>query len=699
APLSSVADSSTLVQVGSLSGNPLFLVASYEYVPGLNEVESNVYGLRTSTWVNDHLRLGLSGYRQGDDLDRQTVGGLDATLRLRPATYIDVEAARSDGMGSSLSTIDGGFGFNQSATADVRADARRVQGVFDLADWRDGARGRGSVYWQERDAGFSGPGALTPGQAVEQKGIAFSLPVASRTSVSLEADERDATVQRVRAEEATLHHQLSERWAISIGARHDDRHNDVPNESPTLSQNGERTDAIVRIAFKPAQAATVSGAEASTSELLPQNAIPTTPLEVRSQVYDATRGDVLSDAGAAAAARPASWQTYVFVQETIDRSGDREENDRGGIGLEKQVNDRFRLGAEVSDGSGGVGGMLTGDYRISDRGNVYLTHSVETERPDSSYRGRFGNTVLGTRVKVSDRVSIYDEARAARGVGPESLTNAFGVDLAPTDRWTYGLKMEAGTVSDPLAGDLERRAGALSAAYQVEWMKLTSNLEYRHEDGAAGVRNTWLGRNTLGYQVTDDWRLLGKFNFSASEASQGNFYDGDFVDAALGGARRPIDDDRWNLLFQYRYYHSLPSPGQVDRNDDLADYAQRSNVVSIDAIYDVSSWLSVGAKYGHRFGELRNSREGGDWFSSRADLVVLRGDVHFVREWDFTLELRQLEVHEAEDRRQGILVAVYRHIGNHLKLGVGYNFTDFSDDLTDLSYRSKGAFMNVMSTF
>jgi hypothetical protein len=29
-----------------------------------------------------------------------------------------------------------------------------------------------------------------------------------------------------------------------------------------------------------------------------------------------------------------------------------------------------------------------------------------------------------------------------------------------------------------------------------------------------------------------------------------------------------------------------------------------------------------------------------------------------------------------------------------MKIGVGYNFTDFSDDLTDLSYNHHGFFLN-----
>jgi hypothetical protein len=259
--------------------------------------------------------------------------------------------------------------------------------------------------------------------------------------------------------------------------------------------------------------------------------------------------------------------------------------------------------------------------------------------------------------------------------------------------------MEAGTVSDPLAGDLSRRAASIGVAYKLQKIKLTSNLEFRHENGTAGERDTWLSRNTGAYQITPEWRILGKANFSFSSASQGNFYDGNFVDASLGGAYRPVDNDRWNTLVQYRYYYTLPSPGQVGLTDTMLDYAQRSHVISVDSIYDVLPWLGFGGKYARRYGELQDTRVGGPWSSSRADLIIVRGDVHIVREWDIMVEGRQLTVYEAQDRRSGMLLALYRHLGNHVKLGAGYNFTDYSDDLTDLSYRSRGPFVNIMSTF
>nr|WP_298719686.1 OmpA family protein [uncultured Steroidobacter sp.] len=688
APLSSIAASNSLVQLGSLSGNPMYLVATYEYAPGLNELDSNVYGLRHSSWLNDYVRVGLSGYQQGEALDRQQLGGVDMTFRYRPATYLDIEAARSDGAGSQFGSIDGGFGFNQSVTPDTRADAFRAQGVFDLAEMSESLRGRGSVYWQNREAGFSGAGALAAGQEIEQMGAALSIPLGQRVSIDAKTDARDAQSESIEAQELALHYQISSTWGLSVGGRYDDRRNAFANASPLLSQNGKRTDAIVRLDYKPLPKQDDGKPLTLTSN---NSAAP--------NQFDVTHATVPASFAADVASRPASWQAYVFAQGTVERTEARDANDRGGIGAEKQVNDRFRLGAEVSEGTGGTGGKLTGDYRIDDRANVYFGHTIETERQDSTYRGRFGNTVLGARTKLSDQVSIYDEARNARGAGPESLTNAFGVDLAPNDRWTYGLTAEIGTVSDPLAGDLERRAGGIGAAYKYGDVKFTTNVEYRDEEGTNGERKTWLARNTAGYQVTPDWRLIGKLNFSFSEASAGNFFDGDFVDAALGGAFRPIANDRWNTLVQYRYYYTLPSPGQVSVSDDLLDYAQRSHVVSIDTIYDVLPWLSVGAKYAQRFGELRDTRTDGDWYSSRADLWVVRGDLHLVHEWDMLVEGRRLSVHEAQDSRTGLLAAIYRHLNTHVKMGVGYNFTDFSDDLTDLSYRSRGPFVNIVSTF
>ena len=68
-------------------------------------------------------------------------------------------------------------------------------------------------------------------------------------------------------------------------------------------------------------------------------------------------------------------------------------------------------------------------------------------------------------------------------------------------------------------------------------------------------------------------------------------------------------------------------------------------------------------------------------------------------QWDVLLEGRALWLPLADDMRIGALGAIYRHIGNNVKVGVGYSLSDFSDNLTDQSYSSHGPFLNLLSKF
>ena len=59
------------------------------------------------------------------------------------------------------------------------------------------------------------------------------------------------------------------------------------------------------------------------------------------------------------------------------------------------------------------------------------------------------------------------------------------------------------------------------------------------------------------------------------------------------------------------------------------------------------------------------------------------------------LETRVLDMTDIGDKRSGALLVVSRYLGQHVKLGVGYNFTNFSDDLTDLEFDHEGAFLTM----
>ena len=73
----------------------------------------------------------------------------------------------------------------------------------------------------------------------------------------------------------------------------------------------------------------------------------------------------------------------------------------------------------------------------------------------------------------------------------------------------------------------------------------------------------------------------------------------------------------------------------------------------------------------------------------------MRTDLTF-GDWEGLLEGRMLDMTDLNEQRSGALVAMYRYVGNHVKVGLGYNFTDFSEDLTDLSFKHEGAFFNII---
>jgi hypothetical protein len=57
-----------------------------------------------------------------------------------------------------------------------------------------------------------------------------------------------------------------------------------------------------------------------------------------------------------------------------------------------------------------------------------------------------------------------------------------------------------------------------------------------------------------------------------------------------------------------------------------------------------------------------------------------------------------LDLPDVNERRIGALILISCYLSEHFKVGVGYNFTDFSEDLTDLSYDDHGFFLNLVGS-
>ena len=657
-PLASTVDDNLLVRSNAVSGDEAYLVVRYEFTPGFGDVDALSFGGQAHAWIGNHVKVGAtSNINEQDDIDNN-LNAADLTFRWKPETWIKIQQADSEGLVSMpVVSTDGGYEFNSydpGSFVNAKASASRADVSLsseEVIGWGDV---RMTYYVQDVEGGYSAPGMMALTDTKTQGGT-LHVPVADRFSVGAKVDKRVQEMGlETSAQEINIGYQLSDRWDVSAGYRKDERIDRSPIVALTQEQ-GERADAVVQVG------------------------------------YDSK----------------SSWNTYAFMQETMSATGNRSENARAGFGGSYQVTEQLRLEAEVSDGDLGTGGRIGSSYLHSDRTSMYLNYALENERTDNgmrSGRGSEGNLVAGVKSRLADSTSVFLEERYQHNDVMTGLTHATGISFAPNQKWNLGITTDIGTLRDTMTGaETDRLATGVQVGYGTAKVQIASGIEYRNDDIeqldlSRIERKTWLFRNSFKYQLSPSSRFLGKFNLSESESTQGSFYDGGFTEAVVGYAYRPVYHDRLNALVKYTYFQNLPTTGQVTLQNTAAEFMQKSHIASLDVSYDVSPNITVGGKYAYRMGQVSLDRENPEYFDNGASLYVLRGDYRFRENWEVLLEGRMLDMPDINETRSGALAAVSRYLGDHLKIGLGYNFTDFSTDLTDLSYDHKGLFLNLTGT-
>jgi len=399
----------------------------------------------------------------------------------------------------------------------------------------------------------------------------------------------------------------------------------------------------------------------------------------------------------------AAWRAYGFVQDTVAATGGREGNGRIGAGGSYRVTKRFRIDGEASDGDLGPGGKIGTSFLYSDLTNLYLNYALENERTDNGVQVRQGNLISGVKRRLSDSSSVYLEERYQNG-GQTGLTRATGINLVAKERWNFGGSTEIGTLRDSQTGaTADRKAAGVRMGYGRDKTQFSSGIEYRRDlaeqiDTTHTKRTAWLFRNNFKLQLTPDWRMIGKLDHSISDSSLGSFYGGGYTEGMVGYAYRPVGHDRLSALAKYTYFYNVPTTDQVTMQNTAVEFIQKSHIAALDLSYDVTANWTVGGKYAYRLGQASLDRTKLNFFANDAHLAVLRLDRRFLKSWESMAEVRMLNLPDIRQRRRGALAGIYRRIGNNLKVGVGYNFTNFSDDLTDLRYNHKGVFINLIGT-
>ncbi len=651
--LSSIANDNLLVQSNSFNGHPVFLVSRYEYSAELNDLDNTAQGVRYSTWLNDSLKLGLTHSQENDDTGSRdvTLNGLDMMYQFAsPSTYLKIESARSEGKSNdTLLSIDGGYNFNRisnSLTDSKSANSYRVEFAAKLNDLFDfeSDKGHFSIYQQDREAGFAAPGQTTEYDS-SQAGFYSSTPLNKRWKLitKFDSNKRKALLE-TDALEINAKYKHSKEWAYEFGIRSDSRE-DLSASVPVTQTQGRRTDLASKAIYRPDDK---------------------------------------------------QWSVYTFAQTTLDNSETRDKNSRLGIGGEYLLNAKTSLNGEISGGDAGTGGQLGLDYKLSDSNRVYLSHRVDNERDISGVLSNKGNSTVGFTNRFSDSLSVYGEERYAFGDQAKGLTHAYGVDYITNNQWLVGSSFEIGELEEPESLDsIKRQALTFSAQRTAKNYDYRGVVELRNDETNGNTSDFTLFKNDGRIRLNANWEFLAKYYLSDNNNSLGSFYEGDFSELSLGYAYRPINNDKLNVLLKYTDFENRPTANQLNQGTLSNNALQKSEIFALDINYDITPRWTLGAKIAQREGQIALDRTNPVYTASNAELLIIRADWHVVRRWDLLLETRSLKVEQAQDQRKGNLIGLYRHFGDNLKAGIGYNYTDFSDDLTDLDFDSKGVFINV----
>jgi hypothetical protein len=631
----------TLTRDTPLDGFAQILLIDYEYIPSGFDADAFTAGFRGKHWFGDHVAMGATWVDENRAGDDYMLKGLDLTLQAGRGTYLKVEQSHTRATSAPIFFSDnGGLSFTQTnPTVGVReGDARAVEARANFKElgWT-GLDWSAGAWWRNVDAGYS-VGRFDTGADIQEHGAEVLGQFAPNVNV------HGRYTRAERGAEALTQTQLTGEWRIND-------HDSVAAELRRVDEervSGDVTGTLAALQYKHRFGS--------------------------------------------------SLDVYGTAQLTVDDDdGKYVSNDALTLGGKYLFGDLSSIGAEVTSGERGDAAQINGEYRISPEHTVYGGYTYSTDRSD--YDPLFNDRqnsgwTLGQRWRLSDQVNLFNESQFLKAPNESGLAHTFGMDFYPGVGWTLGFTLQQANL-DKAIGNVDREAVSVSAGRTSNDTQWQSKLEWRQDTGAE-QRDQWVTTNQFTHKINESFRIAARFNYSKTSDDLLTEAGAKFIEGNVGFAWRPFDSGKWALLGKYTYLYDVSSLPQI--GDNVAFYDQRSQVLSLEGIYTPNTRWEFAGKLLRREGEVRFGRLAGQWADSGATFAAGQARYAFADKWHALGEYRWLGVKDGGDR-QGVLLGVDRDLGKNLRLGTGYNFTEFSDDLTNFDYDHKGWFINLVGWY
>ena len=633
----------TITRDQPLDGFDNILLVDYEYIPDGFDTDQVTSGVTGTAWLGEHVAIGgtyVDENRSGDDY---TLASGNITFQAGKGTYLRLEQAHTENSSANVFYSDnGGLSFSQMPGAQgEEGDARSIEARINLKElgWTAN-EWTAAAWWRDVDAGFS-IARYSRGYDVQEQGFEFAGQLNDDVRVSGRYSDAE------RGGESLEQGQLMVEWRLGEFDR-------LVGELRYVQENhyfGSGTGTLGAVK------------------------------------YSHRFGSSLD--------------VYGVAQFTLDDDdGDYADNDAYTIGAKYLFGNLSSFSAEYTDGDRGNAATINAEYQMSPLHTLYAgyTYSTDTTAGDPLFSSvQPTGLTMGQRWRISNQVNLFNESQFLKERNQSGIAHTFGMDFYPREGWNLGFTLQEGelqTVGSEGSDTVDRRAISINAGHTDATSQWNSKLEYRNDSGAE-ERTQWVSTNRVMIKLNPDWRFAGRLNLSDTDDRYDPLGDAKFVESNIGFSYRPVKNDRLSLLGKMTYLYDLSSLGQ----DSLTEYDQRSLIFSLEGIYRLDHNWEMAGKIAHRTGEARIARDSGPWFNSTADFASIQGRYETVYKWDALVEYRYLKVDQNDSDRHGWLVGVDRHVNENFRVGLGYNFTSFSDNLADLDYDHKGWFLNLTGTY
>ncbi len=364
-------------------------------------------------------------------------------------------------------------------------------------------------------------------------------------------------------------------------------------------------------------------------------------------------------------------------------------NNQTTAGLNLRASPGLDLDATATRGSRGrsLQGGVTLD--LGD-GKVYLRERLVEDRA-----GRSTATLVGGERAIGTSSRVYSEYQWERAEDGGRQVSLVGMQ----NQWEVrrGLRLvvtgEHGEV-DFQGATTSRYALSAGILYdEGKGLKAQVRGEVRRERGSPD-RLQLLSANSVEMRLIRDFVLLANYRYSTTRDLDLDRTEAHFEERVLGLAYRPVNHDRFNALARYTNLlderpQSLPS-APVE--------ASRAHVGSVEWSWQLTRHLEWVEKEALKV--KREQVDGRPWIRTRTYLGIHRLNLRLWRALDWGWEYRMLRQWEAQDRREGWLTEVMWEAVEHIRFGVGYNFTDFSDnEFSDQDYSVHGWFVRLQGKY